>query len=305
MTLLQLEVFVAVVDAGSFTKAAEKLNMSQSGVSHTIAGLEAELGITLLVRNRKGIRLTEAGEAVLVHAREMLNRKEQIRQTAAAAGGLQIGTLRIGSFPSASAKLLPGILRRFRDRYPKVELTLFEGSYDEVREWILGGAVDAALLPHPDEVLESVPLLKDELVAVLPSSHPLAGAHELPLSAIASEPFIMPMAGCDLLVGRAFAEQGLKPNIHFEVADNDTIVTMVREGLGVTVVPRLTLPDQLERLHVCSLTPRRHRQIGVAVRSLASASLAVNALMKEAAAWVKEHMADCRTGESSSPTASR
>lgn len=294
MTLLQLEVFVAVVDAGGFTRAADKLNMSQSGVSHTIAALEAELGMPLLIRNRKGVQLTEVGETVLIHAREMLNRMEQIRQTAAAAAGLQIGTLRIGSFPSASAKLLPGILRRFRDRYPKIAWTMFEGDYDEVREWILGGAVDAALLPHPDEALETAPLLEDELVAVLPASHSMSSEHELTWAAMAGEPFIMPKAGCDLLVSHAFTQQGLHPNIHFEVSDNETIVTMVREGLGVTIVPRLTLPEQLDRLHICSLSPKVHRHIGVAVRSFADASPAVHAFVKEAIAWVRDHFSSPR-----------
>ncbi|NGQ94387.1 LysR family transcriptional regulator [Brevibacillus sp. SYP-B805] len=286
MTLLQLEVFVAVVEAGSFTKAGEKLNLSQSGVSHAIAGLEAELGISLLTRSRSGVSLTEAGEAVLVHAREVLNRLEQIRQSAAAAAGLQIGTLRVGSFPSVSAKLLPGLLRLFRDRYPGIELTLFEGSYPEIRAWIQAGAVDAAFFPYPEEGLEIVPLLEDELVVVVPDGHPCSSRSELTVGEIAAEPFIMPKAGCEVLVEAAFVNHGYAPNTRFEVADTATILAMVREGLGITVVPRLTLPDSVPGLHVCPLAPRTCRQIGLAVRSLQSPSPAAAAFLKEAQAWV-------------------
>ena len=292
MTLLQLEVFVAVVEAGSFTRAGEKLRLSQSGVSHTIAGMEEELGISLLTRNRNGIRLTEAGEAILQYARRILSDIEQIKQTAAAATGLQVGTLRIGSFPSVSAKLLPGMLRLFRDRYPGITLSLFEGSYAEIQAWITQGAIDAAFLPYPTEALEMIPLLKDELVVVLPVDHPLGLCSVLPLDQIAPEPFIMPMAGCEILVGETFNASHVVPNTQFEVADTSTILSMVTEGLGITVVPKMTLPASIPNLTIRSLAPQVFRHIGLAIRSFTSPPPAVAMFIKEAKQWVADHPMD-------------
>jgi len=292
MTLLQLEVFVAVIEAGSFTRAGEKLRLSQSGVSHTIAGMEEELGVSLLTRNRNGIRLTEAGEAILQYARRILSDLEQIKQTAAAAKGLQVGTLRIGSFPSVSAKLLPGMVRLFRDRYPGITLSLFEGSYAEIQAWITQGAIDAAFLPYPTEGLEMIPLLKDELVAVLPLDHPLGQYSNLTMEQIAPEPFIMPMAGCELLVSESFKASDTKPNTQFEVADTTTILSMVTEGLGLTMVPKMTLPASLPNLTIRSLTPQLFRHIGLAVRSFSSPTPAAAVFIKETKQWVAEHPMD-------------
>ncbi|WP_134684785.1 LysR family transcriptional regulator [Brevibacillus migulae] len=289
MTLLQLEVFVAVVETGSFTRAGEKLRLSQSGVSHTIAGMEEELGISLLTRNRNGIRLTEAGEAILQYARRILTDMDQIKQTAAAAKGLQVGNLRIGSFPSVSAKLLPGMLRLFRDRYPGISLSLFEGSYTEIQAWMMQGAIDLAFLPYPTEGLEMIPLLQDELVAVLPETHPLAYSSEIMVEQITSEPFIMPMAGCEILVGEAFRARDAQPNTQFEVADTSTILSMVTEGLGITVVPQMTLPASMDQLTLRPLKPQVFRHIGLAVRSLAAPPPAVAMFIKEAKHWVEEH----------------
>lgn len=285
MTLLQLEVLLAVVETGSFTKAAEALNLSQSGVSHTIAGLEAELGIALLTRNRNGIKLTEAGEQILIHAREIWNRSEQIKQVAAAAKGLQIGTIRVGSFPSASAKLLPGMIRSFRNRYPGIELVLLEGSYEEIKAWIAAGAIDVGFLPSPSEGIETVPLIRDELVVILPASNRLNAADSLSIEQIADEPFVMPKAGCEALVEEAFRGKQLVPNTEFEVVENSTILSMVQAGLGISVVPRLVLPDTLDGIAVISLSPPLFRQSGIGARSLTSASPAVLAFLQEAQSW--------------------
>lgn len=287
MTLFQLQVFLAVVENGSFTKAGELLNISQSGVSHTISGLETELGVSLLTRNRKGISLTESGEQILPHIREIINQTEQIKQLAAAAKGLQIGTLRIGSFPSVSAKLLPTIIQSFRQRYPGIELVLFEGTYEEISGWIMAGAVDIGFLTCPCEGLETVSLVTDELVALLPAGHPLTNQPQLTLEQLASEPFIMPKAGCEQLLKAAFHAAKITPDIQFEVADNATILSMVQSGIGISIVPRLILPDESTRLGIVPLANPLHREIGLAFRSLDSAAPATLAFIRAAQDSVK------------------
>jgi len=289
MTLQQLEVFLAVADVGSFTRAGEKIGLSQSGVSHTIASLEEELGTALFSRSRNGVKLTEAGEQIYRHAKEIMNRVEAIKQEAAAAAGLQTGTLRIGSFPSVSAKLLPGLIRLFRQRYPGIELVLFEGSYQEIAQWIASGVIDVAFIPRELQEIEIPPLYLDPLVVVMPPDHWLSGESRLQVQQLSQEPFIMPKAGCEILVEQLFRNQDVIPEIQFEVADTATIVSMVQEGLGITIVPQLTLPHPLPDLVILPLEPPVYREIGLAVRGVPSPAASV--FMREAQEWIRQWQA--------------
>ncbi|MGG1664146.1 LysR family transcriptional regulator [Brevibacillus sp. NRS-1366] len=282
MTLFQMEVLVAVTESGSFTRAGEKIGLSQSGVSHTISALEKELGIFLFVRNRSGVKLTAAGEEVTASARTILEQTALIKKVAAQTTGLQQATIRIGSFPSVTANLLPQLLKSFHTLYPQMEMRLFEGSYQEIKQWLHTGVVDVGFHVWPEDGLEGVMLKNDSLKAVLPIDHPLAKESFLTLKQLAGEPFIMPMAGCELLIGAEFLRSGLQPQTMFEVADNATILAMVEAGVGVTVIPTLTLPTSLRKVAVLDLSPPLSRQIGLAVRSLTEASPAVLAFLREA-----------------------
>lgn len=140
MTIARFEVFSKVVELSSFTKAAKALHITQSAVSHAIASLESEWAVNLLIREKgKDLALTEIGTKILIQVREILNRMEHINQEIALQANLEIGTIRIGSFTSASACLLPKIISKFHRKYPKIELKLFEGSYEEIIEWLKTG----------------------------------------------------------------------------------------------------------------------------------------------------------------------
>src|SRR5262249_48716055 len=147
MTFSQLQIFASVVKAGNFTVAAGHLGMTQSGVSHAIAGLESELGVELLSRERGGVILTDAGKRMLVYAQEILTQADYMRQEAAQFAGGEKGKLRIGAIWSVSARLLPGIMGAFRRQHPGIEMILFEGTDQEVEDWIMSGAVDVGFLP--------------------------------------------------------------------------------------------------------------------------------------------------------------
>ena len=172
MTEAQLRVLVTVADTGGFSPAAARLSMSQPGVSRAVAALEAELGAPLLVRRNGRAAPTPAGERVLLHAREVLARAEAIRQEAAASGGRCAGRVRLGSFASVSAQLLPRILAALRVRHPGVEVALFEGHDEEVLRWVRERAVDVGVVSRAAPDLDVRPLASDDLVAVLPAGHP-------------------------------------------------------------------------------------------------------------------------------------
>lgn len=286
ITLAQLQAFVTVVDAGSFTTASERLEMTQSAVSHAVAALEKELQVSLVKRDRRGIFLTEIGKRVLVQARTILHSTEQIRQETAAAIGFETGKVRIGSFPSVSARFLPGLLRQFQQRYPGIEVVLFEGTDDEVQEWIYAHTVDIGVVTLPVERLETITIAQDRFVAVVADSHPLANQPQIHIRQLAQEPFIMSKAGCEPIITQMFRQSKVTPKIQSEVIDLRTIFAMVQQGIGVTIVPQMALPADLSGLQVLTLQPELRRQLALAVPSL-DATPAVREFLNLAQAWVE------------------
>jgi DNA-binding transcriptional LysR family regulator len=282
MTEAQLRVLVTVADTGGFSPAAARLSMSQPGVSRAIAALEAELGAELLVRRNGRAAPTAAGERVLRHAREVLARAEAIRQEAAAGGGEFSGRVRLGSFASVSAQLLPGILATLRVRHPGVEVALFEGHDEEVVGWIRERAVDVGVISRDAADLDVRPLAADRLVAVLPTAHALAEQPHATLEQLAAEPFVLSRGGCERIILEAFAAAGHAPRVAFEVHEVSTILAMVAEGLGVSVVPELSAVAVPPRVALRPLAPPVERRLALAVPSLADAPPAVHALLEVA-----------------------
>jgi DNA-binding transcriptional LysR family regulator len=286
MTLTQLQVFVAVVEAGSFTGAGEALSLTQPGVSHAIAALERGLGVRLLHRERDRATLSDAGARVLPHARELLARAEAIHQVAAGTTALRCGTVRIGSIASAARRILPEMMGAFRRAYPGIDLALVEGTDQEVEEWVRAGRVDAGVVTLPVTGLETAPLAADELLAVLPAGHTLAGQPCLRAEALAAEPFIMSTGGCEPMISAVFRAAGVTPRVSYSVRDTETLVALVEQGLGITMMPELSLPRTLPGVSVCRLDPPVRRAIALAVRGGAAVlPPAAAAFVEQAKQW--------------------
>ncbi|MGY2896763.1 LysR family transcriptional regulator [Deinococcus sp. UYEF24] len=285
MQVHQLEALVAIVELSSFTLAAERLGVSQSALSHAIATLERELGVAVLERGRHGARPTEVGERLLPHVREVLARLERIHAEANDTAHLVAGRVRIGSIPSATVDFLPRAIAAFGRQYPQVELVLLEEPSQgtgRLLEWLSSRTIDVALLELPVVGFEMVPLLHDELCAVVPATSPLTTRDEVRVRDLASEPFVLSRYSSEHLIETAYRREGLTPNIRFEVQDLGTLVSLVREGLGISLVPRLALPKAPEGVALLSVSPRVERQVGFVVRSLAEAPPAVRAFMQRA-----------------------
>jgi Transcriptional regulator len=281
MTIARFEVFDKVVELGSFTKAAEQLNMTQSAVSHAIANLESEWGSTLLIRDRKnGLMLTDLGRRTIVHIREILNRMEIIQQEIALTSELEVGTIRIGTFASASACLLPKILTQFQKQHPKIEFRLYEGTYEEITEWLSTAVIDIGFVVQPDakSTFEWVPLVKDEMVVATSIAHKFNQDDVISVLALQDEPFIMPTGMYQSHVQEIFQQAMVTPCIRFEVKDCSTISNMVQEGLGITIGPALFLKTQ-PNLHISRLDTEHWRTIALACPSISAASPAVKALL--------------------------
>ncbi len=273
MTLIQFEVFLAVVKEGSFTKAGDTLGMTQSAVSHIISNLESELNATLFIRDRKGIKLTSAGEKVLFHVQEIMRHTKQIQEDLSEYKGLSKGLIRIGSFPSVSARLLPYAMKTFRASYPGIELIFLDGTNQEVRNWIYTGAVDVGFVSLPDDEFETTFIMHDEMNIIVPASHALAKRKAIDVEEIRGEAFIMTKGGCEGMIRQIF--KACNPDIKYEVKETATILTMVQQGFGITILPSMALPLKLSHATVLSFDPPIYRSLGLAVTSMESTSKAV------------------------------
>ncbi|RAT97600.1 LysR family transcriptional regulator [Brevibacillus sp. Leaf182] len=281
MTIARFEVFTKIVELGSFTRAADQLNMTQSAVSHAIASLESEWGVSLFIRDRKkGVLLTEIGQMALPHMREILNRMEKINQEVALASKIEVGTIRIGTFASASACLLPKILSKFQKRHPKIEFKFYEGTYEEITEWLKTGVVDIGfVVEHKSQAeFEMIPIKKDKMVVAFSVHHKFNGQENISIQDLKEEPFIMPTGMYQSHVNEIFQEAKLKPCVRFEVHDCNTIANMVKEGLGVTIGPELFLKSQ-PNIRVGNLNVSNWRNVALACHSISDASPAVKAFL--------------------------
>ncbi len=283
MRIHHLKALTAVADKSSFTGAAAVLGISQSSLSHAIADLEKELGTSLFVRDRRGSLLTEAGRRVLVHAREALARLESIRAEAEGMRGILSGRLRIGSIPSATVDLLPKAMAYFSRRHAGVELVLLEEpsqGMQQLVEWLGNGTIDVALLEMPVSGLEVVPLMQDQLCAIVSLRSPLAALRHLTVRELAKEPFILSRYSTERLIHGAYAREGLAPAIRFELQDLGSLVSMVREGLGISIVPRVAFPTLPHGVTLISIVPRIRRELGYAVSPLHRSSPASEAFIE-------------------------
>jgi DNA-binding transcriptional LysR family regulator len=285
MRVHHLQALNAIAEAGSFTTAAQRLRISQSSLSHAIADLEQELGVSLLERNRQGAQPTEVGERVLVHARQALACLDAIRAEADNTAGLLSGRVRIGAIPSATVALLPKAIAQFSRQYPSVEVVLLEELSQDTKklsEWLHTNTIDVALLELPVSDLHALPLLDDELCVLVAASSPLAKSTRISIRELVNEPFIMSRYSSQRLIQAAYARRKRSPQVRFEVQDLGTLINMVREGLGISIVPRLAFENLPDSVALVPLAPGIHRELAFALRSLELAPPAVRAFLRKA-----------------------
>jgi DNA-binding transcriptional LysR family regulator len=266
LNLSRLRVLCEVASRGSFSAAAESLSYTQSAVSQAIARLEAETGAKLVVRDRRGVRPTAAGATLIEHAGVIFAQVEAAEADLDAVLGVRSGRLRVASFPSAGATLMPLAVATFRQGHPGVALTLAEGEPEEIAPRLRAGEFDLALLfefpgarERPGAGLRNVTLLEDPMHVALPAEHPLADKAALTLGDLGELDWVQTSADspCARHVVRSCLAAGFEPNVTFESDDYETVQGLVAAGVGVALIPRLALT----RVHP-----------GIVVRELAPAS---------------------------------
>lgn len=267
---------VKTVEYGSFTKAAEALSYSQSGISRMINDLEKEWNVSLLERGRAGVRLTSDGLKLLPNARRVCDEYEKLQIQVDEINGLQSGLIRIGTFSSVATHWLPNIIKEFQKDYPNIDYELLLGDYTEIEAWILQGRVDCGFLSlpaHPE--LETIFLEEDKLLAILPQNHPLTRYERVPVEALCHEPFMLLEKGAKAEISQIFDRCGLVPKVHFTTWDDYAIMSMVESGLGISILPELILKRVPYEIVAKELEVPAYRNIGLALREKKTASLAV------------------------------
>lgn len=274
---------LTAIDLGNLTRAAEQLGYTQSGLSYVIKTLETELGFPLLVRSRSGVRPTDDCQRILPLLRELDKKSRQLEQDAAEIRGLAVGTVTLATFPSFSRFLLPEILRDFTQHYPGITVVIRETGQEELDEWLREGTVDMAFCSHhPDSQNQWIPFLTDDIRAVVPESHPLAGREEIALPMLEKDPFILEDKAYDYDVSRVIQEAGAHPNVRWTSKDELAILAMVRLELGVSVIPGIYVREKYPGVVSIPLAPRAYRQLGVAVPDIDDLSPAARRFLASA-----------------------
>lgn len=276
MNIQKYMAFVKTVEYGSFTKAAEILNYSQSGISRMINDLEKDWKVTLLERGKAGVKLTSDGLRLLPYAKNVCSEYEKLLMQVDEINGLQSGLIRIGTFSSVATHWLPNMIKAFQTDYPNIDYELLLGDYTEIEEWIITGRVDCGFIRLPvQHDLETIFLEQDKLLAILPQNHPLTNLEKIPVAALCNEPFMLLEKGAKAEVSEIFERCNLAPNTHFTTWDDYSIMSMVESGLGISILPQLILKRTPYKIVAKELDVPAYRNIGLALRNKKTASLAV------------------------------
>ncbi|MBQ7897850.1 MAG: LysR family transcriptional regulator [Clostridia bacterium] len=276
MNLQKYLSFVKTVEYGSFTKAAEIMNYTQSGISRMISDLEKEWGVTLLERNKHGVKLTSDGLKLLPYAQNLCADFDRLRMQVDELKDLQSGLIRIGTFSSVATHWLPNIIKEFQKDYPNIDYELLLGDYKEIEEWVRSGRVDCGFLRLPaHSEFETIFLEKDRLMAIIPENHYLKNCDRFPVTSLCNEPFMLLEKGDKTEIWEIFEKNKLIPNIKFITWDDYAVMSMVESGLGIAILPELILKRVPYRIIAKELDVPAYRNIGLVLKDRKNASLAV------------------------------
>ena len=245
----QIEAFVQVSAHNSFSRAAEVLHLTQPSITARIQSLEREVGEELFERGGRGVRVTDAGLALLPYAERILQTLAEGRDAIEEVRNVQLGSLQLGSALTISTYVLPHILHAFRSRYAGVDVSIRTGRSEQVLSMLQADEIQVGLvrsLSHPD--IETVHLYDDEIVLAVNPDHPFAAAGTASVEDAASEPNVLFDRGSSYfgLIHSFFRQAGVALNVAMELDSLEATKRMVEEGLGIALLPLVTIERELE-----------------------------------------------------------
>jgi DNA-binding transcriptional LysR family regulator len=281
MDIKKLQLFADVAETGNFTRTGDRMGYTQSGVSHMLKALENEMGFSLFIRSKQGVKLTDEANRLLPTVRSLLATEHQLEQAISEINGLETGHLTIATFASISAHWLPRIIHSFQQLYPGISIKLMEGGSDDIINWLESDMADFGFLSsRRTGSLDWISLAQDPLVAVLPLDYPAPEDGVFPISGFEKEDFIISELGTDYDIHHALDASHVKPNIYFSSKDDYAIISMVANKLGISILPRLNLHHFESMVSIYPLDPPYTRDLGVAMKSKEALSPAARKFLK-------------------------
>ena len=267
MDTKKLAALAAAVRLGSFTRAAEELGYTQSGLTHMMNSLEKDVGFPVLVRSRSGVRLTPAGQRIFPLVQECLAGAEALEHEILLINTHQEESVRVAAYDSIARHWLPEVIQQFRRAHPDVGVDIQMGSVQEVYRWVQEGRVDMCFASRQESVtLDWTPLKDDELLAILPPDYDNGGRSVFPVEDFDGREFLMPSMGFNLDIMRVLNRHGVTPLIRTTQVSDSVIISMVEHGLGVSMLSCLVLQGRQDDVQALPLAPRAVRELGIASR---------------------------------------
>ena len=264
MDTRKLESLIAAAELGSFTKAAQILGYTQSGLTHMMKSLEQEMGVQLLVRSHIGISLSPAGKQLLPTIRRLLDAEKALQQELEQLQDARRESLRIGSYSSMAMHWLPLALKRFQQEHPGVNINVRMGTIEEIYSWVQDGTADLAFVSRQEgSRMKWIPLKEDKLVAILPPDYPGPIPDKFPLSGFQGQPFLMPNFGFERDINKCLRAYGVEPDVKPSYVDDPVLISMVEHGLGMSMLSELIMTGRESRAHVLPTDPPIARSLGI------------------------------------------
>lgn len=288
MTLLAYQIFQTVVEQGSFQRAAEVLNLTPSAISHAISTAEKELGFPLFNRNKSGVTLTSYGENLQPYILTVLNSDAKLQQAILEFNGLTHGSVKIGTFSSVCNSFIPDIVTVFSKMHPSIEIKIYQGTYDDVYNWIKTGVVDLGFLSESScKDIPITPLYKDELLCIVPKSFRTKHRNYIELEELKESNFVSQRESTDADIQNLFQKYQLKIRSSCHVVDDLSTIAMVAAGLGICIMPKLVMQNIPYDVDMYSLKPTEHRTIGICTLNAELMAPAVKSMYKHILKYFK------------------
>ena len=264
MSLYSYKVFLEVVDSGSFVKASEKLNLSPSAVSHAVKSLENDFGFSLFIRNRSGASITASGERVLPYIRSLIKLQNNIEQEVNIINNYDVGAVRIGLFSSVASNWFIRILHDFKENNPGIDVIFQQGDYSDIMDWLKSGSIDMAFTT--DELAKDtnfMPLRSDRLICVTSGSFVPLNFMTITPDDLRNNTLIINKE-CEEYDARKFLQANdLHPDAYYETVTHQTLFAMVREGMGICLIPELVASAAPDGVKKYPIQGNPSRMIGI------------------------------------------
>lgn len=280
MDTFSYRVFLTIVKYNSFQKAAELHNVTPPAISHIVKQMEQEFGFPLFIRSRRGVTLTESGEKVLNSIYDIVKKEDMLYQLISELNGLDRGHIRLGIFNSM-CKYLPELIKSFGEKYSKITFEIYQGSYENIIDWLKTGIVDIGFLSKT--VNRNFPfyeIFSDPLMCIFKKGTQFDSNSEVCLDTIANAPFVMQRESCDADARCIMDKLNLDVRTVCHVVDDKTTIEMVKAGFGFAIMPLLTMYGFENEVKMLPIVPTEKRIIGACVRDINDLAPAVKKFLK-------------------------